>query len=347
MTFIVNQWYGAIWSQDLGDAPVARRLLGKPIVLFRTDDGVAALADVCPHRFVPLHLGKVVDGRAIRCGYHGLEFDRTGACVRNPHNAGRIPPAAKVESHQVAERHGMVWIWMGERDADPSLIPDYSFLDSADPQHISARDHLEIRSNYRTVVENLLDLSHASILHDGILGNDEALKAESEVEEQDGDLTVRRYMRDIPAPLLLDLLYKGDGSRVDHWADIRLMGVSNLLNTVGIAEPYTGRGPHGTGMRGAHILTPIDDATTLYQFCAVRMNPIAHDPERDAEIRDQLSRVRKMAFAEQDGPMMEAQQRLIQDPAVDTSRPALFDIDLGASRFARRHDKMLKADVSA
>lgn len=93
MSFIRNQWYGAIWSQDLGDGPVARRILDKPIVLFRTGDGtVAALDDVCPHRFVPLSLGKVVRGNHIQCAYHGPEFDSSGACTHNPHTNGRIPP---------------------------------------------------------------------------------------------------------------------------------------------------------------------------------------------------------------------------------------------------------------
>src|SRR5262245_26388223 len=125
MAFVRNQWYGAIWSVNLSDEPVGLRMLDKPVVLFRTADGVAALDDACPHRFVPLHLGKVVDGERLRCGYHGLEFDRTGACVHNPHTSCRIPPAAKVRSYATMERNGMVWVWLGNRPADPDLIPNF------------------------------------------------------------------------------------------------------------------------------------------------------------------------------------------------------------------------------
>lgn len=68
MAFVRNQWYAAVWSGNLGDEPVGLRILDKPIVLFRTaGSGVAVLDDLCPHRFVPLRLGKVVDGDRICC----------------------------------------------------------------------------------------------------------------------------------------------------------------------------------------------------------------------------------------------------------------------------------------
>ncbi|MGN5478147.1 Rieske 2Fe-2S domain-containing protein [Cupriavidus basilensis] len=57
------------------DELLARRLLDEPIVFFRKSNGeVGALADRCPHRFVPLHLGRG-DRRYDQCGYHGLQFD--------------------------------------------------------------------------------------------------------------------------------------------------------------------------------------------------------------------------------------------------------------------------------
>ena len=48
------------------DAPLARTLLGEPVVLFRTGDGTpAALEDRCCHRQLPLSMGEVV-GDGIR-----------------------------------------------------------------------------------------------------------------------------------------------------------------------------------------------------------------------------------------------------------------------------------------
>ena len=42
--FPLDQWYVAGFAWELKDQPVARTLLGQPVVLFRTEDGrVAAL----------------------------------------------------------------------------------------------------------------------------------------------------------------------------------------------------------------------------------------------------------------------------------------------------------------
>lgn len=121
MTFIQNQWYAAAWSRDLGTDPLGLRIIGKPIVLFRTAGGIAVLDDLCPHRFVPLHLGTVVDGK-IRCSYHGLEFDGSGACVHNPHTNGRIPAAAKVKRYSTAPSNATTWSGCGSARGRPTPV---------------------------------------------------------------------------------------------------------------------------------------------------------------------------------------------------------------------------------
>lgn len=342
--FICNHWYGAVWSQDLGAAPISRRILDKPIVLYRTDDGAIAVLDgACPHRFAPLHLGKVVDGDRIQCPYHGLEFDRTGACAHNPHTNGRIPPAARVNGYTAIERHGMVWVWLGDRQADPRLIPNFSFLDEAASRHVSTFEWLEVNANYLLVVDNLLDLSHICVLHEGVLGNHDMMDAKITVEDDQGDLVVSRMMTDVPSPAMFDLMYMADQRRIDTFTDIRLMGVSTLRNHVGVNDAGRGR-EGGTGLMGAHILTPIDESRTLYHFCAVRINPPARSEADDLAIRKEVIELRNYAFSQQDAVVMAAQQAALGDPAIDTSRPALFDIDVGASRFARRIEAMLAAD---
>ena len=66
-------------------------LLDRKWLLWRErDGGWAMIEDRCPHRFVPLSRGTFHDGR-IACGYHGLTFDGTGACVHNPFG-GELPP---------------------------------------------------------------------------------------------------------------------------------------------------------------------------------------------------------------------------------------------------------------
>ena len=79
-----DEWYPVYRSERLRRAPVSVTLMGKPLVLFRTASGEpAALIDRCPHRNVPLSLGKV-RGDNLRCIYHGWEFDRGGQCRAVP-----------------------------------------------------------------------------------------------------------------------------------------------------------------------------------------------------------------------------------------------------------------------
>ena len=95
--FIRNAWYVAAWADEIGDRPLARRILSQPIVLFKNSSGsVAALEDRCCHRGTPLAFGRVV-AEGIECGYHGLVFDQTGKCVSVP-GGHLVPPGARVRS---------------------------------------------------------------------------------------------------------------------------------------------------------------------------------------------------------------------------------------------------------
>jgi len=92
-----NCWQVIAFTNEVGTTPLARVVQSEPIVLFRTQAGQAvALADRCPHRFAPLSLGRVV-GDEIQCGYHGLCFDRDGACVRVP-GQDAVPQRARVRN---------------------------------------------------------------------------------------------------------------------------------------------------------------------------------------------------------------------------------------------------------
>ena len=57
-------FYVACLSEELVKGPLARVIAGVPLVLFRSHGRAGALLDRCPHRNVPLSLGRVLaDGR--------------------------------------------------------------------------------------------------------------------------------------------------------------------------------------------------------------------------------------------------------------------------------------------
>ncbi len=345
MRFLRNAWYMAMWAQDLLEGELQpRTILNEPLVFFRKEDGsVAALLDECPHRFAPLHRGKMRADR-IQCGYHGLEFDARGMCVRNPHGDGRIAASLRVAAYPVVERHSMVWVWMGDEQPDPSLIPDYRIFDDDSGYQISKRDHLLMEANYQLVTDNLLDLSHVSFLHDGILGNEETIDADIEVRQEGQTLYVTRLMPGVTPPGMFDLLFLRNGEPVDVWFTMRWDIPCCLLNDAGVTRPGQGKSD-GTSIFGAHILTPVSETSTLYHFAAARQNPISHPQEEEAQIRQKLSELRRYAFEQQDEPMIVAQQRAhTRAGGMGIRVPTLLSIDVGEVKAARILQERIKQE---
>jgi phenylpropionate dioxygenase-like ring-hydroxylating dioxygenase large terminal subunit len=332
-TYLRNAWYVAAWADELADGRLlARTILREPIVLYRRSDGnVAALQDRCPHRFAPLHMGKIVRGDCVQCPYHGLEFDSSGACVLNPHGTKNIPPRARVRSYPVTEKHKAIWIWMGEQSPDPAKVPDFSVLDNVPERHATKRDRITIHANYELIIDNLLDLSHTSFLHDGILGNSDTVESEITVEQDRDDVIVSRYAGNATAPGLFAILMPSTPERVDKFTRMRWMPPGNLRLLTGICMP--GAIPEsGTGYHAIHMLTPESDKTTHYFFTAVRFNVLTADDQLNAQIQDKISTTRRFAFEEQDAPVIEAQQEMIEAARTPVD-PVILAIDVGPVRY--------------
>src|SRR5215207_6910354 len=201
-TYLRNAWYCAAWSDELGDNGVLGiTILKEPVVIYRQGNGeVVALEDRCAHRFAPLSMGAVVGGNRIQCPYHGLEYDKTGACVLNPHGAKNIPSRARVKSYPVTEKHKAIWIWMGDKTPDHAKIPDFSVMDNVPELHATKLDKIMVKANVELIIDNLLDLSHTAFLHAGILGNASTAESDIEVTQEGDSVTVSRYARNCEPP---------------------------------------------------------------------------------------------------------------------------------------------------
>ncbi|HEY2136164.1 MAG TPA: aromatic ring-hydroxylating dioxygenase subunit alpha [Xanthobacteraceae bacterium] len=343
-TYLRNAWYVAAWSDDLADGQLlGRTIMKEPIVLYRKRNGeVAALHDRCPHRFAPLSMGKIVNGDDVQCPYHGLEFNAAGACVLNPHGAKNIPSRARVRSFPVTEKHKAIWIWMGEQEPDHAKVPDFSVLDNVPEMHTTKRDKMTIRANYELIIDNLLDLSHTSYLHDGILGNSETVESDITVELEGDDVVVGRHASSVTAPGLFAAQWPQRPDRVDKFTSMRWMAPSTMRLVTGICNP--GAVPEsGTGYHAIHMLTPETDRTTHYFFTAVRFNVQTHDDTLNRQIQDKISTTRRFAFEEQDAPVIEAQQQII-DGATLSVDPVILAIDVGPVRYKRILQKMIAAE---
>ena len=119
-------WYVIARSKDVRSAPIARKLNGRALAVFRDDHGRARVLDaVCPHRGAHLGYGKVEAGGLV-CPYHGWRFDGTGRCTHIPSNSpgSRVPPGFQTECFPVVEQQGLIWTTVGTPVGQPPRFPE-------------------------------------------------------------------------------------------------------------------------------------------------------------------------------------------------------------------------------
>lgn len=281
--FLRNAWYVAALDRELDEPMVARRILDEPVVLYRTDDGVAALEDVCPHRLVPLSAGERV-GNDVVCGYHGLRFGPNGACTNMPGRT-RIPASAKVRAYPAVLRWRLVWIWMGAPElADPALIPDLFWIDSEDWRTVSG--HLPVAADYRLINDNLLDLTHESYVHVATIANgnrDEMGDYPLKLHAGENMLCAERVMPDVVTPPgLIDVM--GIGARIDReQRAIFTTPSTNLSDSRMLSREPGSNG--SAGHRIMHLLTPETESSTHYFYTGSRDYGLDQDWIGDAMVK--------------------------------------------------------------
>lgn len=337
MTYLHNCWYMAGWASDLGSDLVSRRLLEKPVVLFRDPQGKArALADMCPHRFVPLSMGRVVDG-AIECPYHGLRFGADGKCVYSPQ--GEVPNGAATKAYPLVERYGMLWIWMGQDEPDDSLIPDYSCNDPA-LSHL-AGGYLLMQTDYRFGTDNILDLSHIQFTHrDSLARNFVGATGEETSTRQIGsEVWSDRVYRNVPESSLPAAKFAPvQAPTYDVWIRVRWDAPSALLLVSGWA-PSGAELVSDMETKHTHIFTPATKDSCHYWFGAARPK-LAFGPE---QVEREINLLR-IPFAEEDAPMLAAQQQAFGDQDFWKARPIILKDDAAAIRARRILDKMIREE---
>jgi phenylpropionate dioxygenase-like ring-hydroxylating dioxygenase large terminal subunit len=162
-----THWHPVALSEALASAPLAARLLGEDLVLWRGPDGQArAWADRCPHRGARLSLGRVCEGE-LECPYHGWHFSPEGQCTRVPALPGFVPPAGhRAQAHGCREAHGLVWVQL---DAADVQLPAFDAENDARLRKLNCGPY-EVRTSAPRIVENFLDMAHFAFVHEGWLG---------------------------------------------------------------------------------------------------------------------------------------------------------------------------------
>ncbi|MBI3802088.1 MAG: aromatic ring-hydroxylating dioxygenase subunit alpha [Deltaproteobacteria bacterium] len=331
--FIHNDWYIAAWGSEIKGRPFARTILNQPLVLYRERNGkVAALEDRCCHRGTPLAHGTVVS-EGLQCGYHGLVFAASGACVRVP-GQEHIPAQARVRSYPVVEQDEFVWIWMGDAaQADRSRIISYPYHN--DYVHWPHKcTTLQVKCDYLLLIDNLMDLTHLGYVHGRTVGGAPMTHVAAKMDiipTPTGVKFIRWMLNSVPPATYAKAVgFKG---RVDRWQETEFIAPSSVLQFTGALE--AGRGAYEQGKREGgfalrlfHGITPETDETCFYFWSAA--NGYRQD---DPAATEQLFNDIAVTFDE-DRLILEAQHARLQgSPTLP-----LLDIDADGVRIqARRH----------
>lgn len=340
MPYVLNAWYCVGWSRDFGRSLRRETVCEQDVVLWRREDGtLAALEDLCPHRFLPLSCGKLV-GDAVQCGYHGMTFDGSGACVRVPGQA-TIPERARVRAYPVAERHGVVWVWPGDpAKADPEKVFDLPQI-GAEGWALHHGDALRIEANYLAVAENLCDPTHVAFVHPTTLGNAASEDVPVETRREGEVIVTWRWVPD-SEPVGFFKKFGEFAGNVHRWHYYHLHAPNVAaidFGSIDAARPIDeDLRDEGVRVFALHLLTPVDERTTIDRWMHVRNT--ATDV---AGVEDQMDALFRVAFDE-DKTILEAIQRRL-DRGLD--RPEI-DIagDKGAKLYRRTVDRMLEAERS-
>ncbi|WP_108262187.1 aromatic ring-hydroxylating dioxygenase subunit alpha [Mangrovicoccus ximenensis] len=337
-TLVRNAWYVAAWSSEVDGTLRRFTILGDPVLLYRRNDGhVAALEDRCPHRQLPLSMGKRI-GDAVQCGYHGLTFGPDGKCTRVP-GQDKIPPSAYVDAYPVAEKNDIIWIWMGEpHRADPDDIFDLPQF-SQPGWHAHQGDALFLKSNYLNVAENLVDPAHVSFVHPTTLGNSASENVPVHVSTDGPAITAWRWIRDAE-PIGFFKAFGGFEGNVDRWHYYHLYAPSIAVIDFGsadaaeeIAEEDRDR---GNRIFALHFMTPVSETETIDRWMHLRNTAIETE-----EASQKIDAMFRIAFGE-DKEILEAVHAEEQRPA--TRRPIRLAIDRGPMVYRKRIADMLERE---
>lgn len=329
--YVRNLWYMAAWAEEVPEGEMlSRTLLDKKWLIHRLESGeYAMLEDRCPHRFVPLSMGRK-DGDVIHCRYHGLGFGPDGRCVHNPFP--EAPPAhVKAVSMPVVVRHRALWFWPGDPAlADPAMIPDFAFLDRDDPP--MQRGHMTMQGNYELVTDNLMDLTHAEFLHVETFGVNGSLfesGAQTVEATEDGAIWNKWDMTNARAPDWAKAILPG-GARIDQKLHMRWHAPASLALAIEINRAGTGEALVPP-MINPHIITPETQTTSHYFY--------DHAPTPEAEA------LAMQVFTEEDEPMIEAAQAALGDTDFWDARPAILKTDAAAIRCRRTLMQLRKREA--
>ena len=252
-------WYVLAPSDSIGRALRAYRVVGLPLVVFRTVAGqVVALHDRCVHRPYPLSAGHL-DGDELSCGLCGFVYGPDGQCVRVP-TQSRVPVGAAVPAYPVREEQGLVWVWAGQPGrARLHRLPDLPWL-IQDGWTAVGGEQL-VNAGFLLLHESFADVTKIPVLVPDV--SPSVLQAappplDVEVTETTVSLS-RRYP---PGPLpdwQARALARSGDEELEHLQEGHFLSPAAWVDYWDVVLDASGARPRKARMRFTQLVTPVDD----------------------------------------------------------------------------------------
>lgn len=327
---LLDGWYAACRSEQLGERPLSRTIFDLPVALFRDRQGrAAALLDRCAHRNAPLSLGSVDDAGHLACAYHGWRFDGRGACRRVPglldgsDGTGRSVPAFATR-----EADGFVWIW-ARADAEPVGAP-VPIPHEDDNGYLRVVREYDVACTLHAALENALDVPHTAFLHRGDFRGKTSREIEAVRRRIPGGIEVEY----IGEPPLSGASTDAGGKPIlsQHWDRFFLPGVAQVEYRTSAGRHLISTLPH----------TPVSDFRTRFWLVSCWKVP----REKRAEMAPIIERQLDTILA-QDVAILEEQTRRIRELGGESYRSTPLDL-MGPEilRMLRQAERGLPTDAA-
>ena len=171
-----GEWFRRFWqpviiADELKDLPVAIRILGEDLVVFRDRSGQVGLLELhCSHRGTSLEFGQIEE-RGIRCCYHAWLYDVDGKILETPGEPADSTLKDRLchGAYPTREHKGLVFAYMGPQEKQPPF-PIFDTYDMSGYTEAPGINYVWA-CNWLQVRENAMDPVHFLFLH-AIEGNE-------------------------------------------------------------------------------------------------------------------------------------------------------------------------------
>ena len=167
--YLRRYWHPVFLSKDLGEQPVAIKILDEELVIFRDKSGNLGLVHKhCPHRQASLEFGMCTDN-GIQCCYHGWHFAADGSILDVPGQpqkaANMIKDRVRLGAYPTHEYKGLIFTYMGPIESIPEF-PVYDSFDFEDMEMVPYK--APFGCNWLQVLDAIVDPIHTAFLHSNV-----------------------------------------------------------------------------------------------------------------------------------------------------------------------------------